>query len=152
MQVFNRLSCARTKRRSLISVFALLAICLVAVHPVSLMASSRTSEAKVKLPTTTKLKASATTVTAGEVLTLTADVLPSKATGKVTAYGAFKATGPWEEIATEPDKNGVAKGSQAIPSDLNENITVYLRSVYNGSKTYASSISNVVKVQIKKKK
>jgi hypothetical protein len=61
MHAFNRLTPVRTQRRSLLSAFALLTICLIAAQPISLLASSRTSDGK-KIATTSKLKASPTTV------------------------------------------------------------------------------------------
>jgi hypothetical protein len=126
---------------------ALLSLCVLALHPIAARASE--SEGK-KIATTINLKVSATTVKAGQTLTLTSDISPSKATGTVTAYGALKSTGPWEAIKSATIKNGVATGSEKIPSSFDETVTVYLKAVYKGSSTYASSSSGIVKVVIEK--
>jgi len=85
----------------------------------------------------------------GQTLTMTGTILPAKATGTVTAYGALKASGPFEAIKAEPVKNGVAQGSEPIPSGFKGTVSVWLKAVYNGSGTYAKSTSNIVQITIK---
>jgi uncharacterized protein YjdB len=131
------------------ALFTLLALSVAAVLPMSSMASDLAG-GKKKIATTIKLKASPTTVAAGQTLTLTADVLPAKATGTVTAYYSYTATGPFEAIESIPVTKGVAKGSQTIPSAFAETEPVWFKVVYNGSSKYASSKSKAVKVNIEK--
>jgi hypothetical protein len=131
----------------LISVFALLAICLVAVHPLLLMASSRTGDGK-KIPTTIKQSLSPNPVTDGDTLTLTANISSSNATGTVSVYYAFSPKGPFEKRKTIAVKNGVAKASQKVEG-YSQTTAVYLKSVYSGSGKYASSTSKVMKLVVK---
>lgn len=138
----------RRKTLKSFALIALLSLSALALNPMASMASER--PASKKTATTIKLKVSATTVKAGQTLTLTADVTPTKATGTVTAYGAFKSSGPWEVIKSESLHNGVAKGSEMIPSGFDATVQIWLKAVYKGSSTYATSTSNVVKVTIEK--
>lgn len=136
---------SRLQTRKPFAILALLILSVLALHPIASMASQRETK---KTATTIKLKVSATKIAAGKTLTLTADISPSKATGTVTAKGAFSPSGPFETIKTEPVKKGVATGSEAIPKGISG--TIYLKAFYNGSSTYATSSSNVVKVVIEK--
>lgn len=136
----------RRKSRRFFALFALISLSAMTFYPMASMAAER--ESTKKTATTIKLKVSATTVKPGNPLTMTGVLTPSKATGTVTAYGSFKSTGPWQAIKTVPVKNGVASGSEDIPKSFKGPLTIYLKAVYNGSATYASSSSNVIKVVI----
>jgi hypothetical protein len=144
MQTFN---CAqiRTQRRNFLSVFALLTICLVAAQPLSLLASSIKTDAKIK--TTTKLKSSVATLKEFSKLTLTATVLPSKATGTVAFYGSPGPGRPYVKLVTHPLVKGVAKAT-ALRILVSGHVT--FKAVYEGSGVYDTSTSNVVPVDITK--
>jgi hypothetical protein len=144
MHVFNRLTETRIHRRSLLSVFALLTICLVAAQPISLLASSRTSDGK-KIHTTTKLKASATTVKENQRFTITATVMPSKAAGKVSLF-IKTPSGSTESGGSTTLRNGTATGHGSLPKAGKYEFKI----VYSGSSTYASSTSNIVTITVEK--
>jgi hypothetical protein len=146
MQTFNRLVEVRTHRRSILSVLALLTICLVAAQPISLLAANRTTDAKIK--TTTKLKPSATTVKEGSKFTLTATVSPSKATGTVAFYGSPAKGRPYIKLVTHPVVGGVAKAPALPITGVNGHVT--FKAVYEGSALYKTSTSNIVPVDITK--
>jgi hypothetical protein len=144
MHAFKGLAPVRTQRRSLLSAFALLTICLIAAQPISLLASSRTIDSK-KIATTSKLKASRTTVKVNKPVTFTVTVTPSKATGRVTLY----AKAPGKHYVAELTRTllgGMVKGS----GEVSEPGTYEIKAVYDGSSKYAPSTSNVVKVKVVK--
>lgn len=145
MQTFNY---ARNPghRRNLLSVFALLIICLVAAQPLSLLASSSKTDAKIK--TITKLKPSATTVKEGSDFTLTATISPSKATGTVAFYGSPAKGRPYIKLVTHPIVGGVSKAPALPITGINGHVT--FKAVYEGSAVYGSSTSNIVPVDITK--
>jgi hypothetical protein len=144
MHAFNYMAPVRTHRRSLLSVFALLTICLVAALPISLQASSWTGGGK-KIPTTTKLKASATTVKENQRFTITVAVTPSKATGKVSLF-IKTPSGSTEFGGSTTLRNGRVTGSGSLPKVGKYKFKI----VYSGSSTYASSTSNIVTITVQK--
>ncbi|MGA2534700.1 MAG: Ig-like domain-containing protein [Terracidiphilus sp.] len=144
MHGFDRFANVRTRRRTLLSAFALLTICLVAAQPLSLMASSRTIDVK-KIPTTTKLKASATSLKVGQPVTITVTVTPSKATGKVS-LSIKTPSGATESGGSTTLRGGMATGKGA----LSEAGTYVFKVIYGGSSTYASSTSNPVTIKVSK--
>lgn len=145
MQTFK---CAqiRTHRRNLLAVFALLTICLVAVQPLPLPASSVKPNAKIK--TTTKLKPSATTVKEGSKFTLTATISPSKATGTVAFYGSPAKGRPYIKLVTHPVVGGISKAPALPITGINGHVT--FKAVYEGTTVYNTSTSNIVPVDITK--
>lgn len=124
---------------------ALAAVCALATCAVPSRASEVDSSKKLS-PTTTKLKASPTTLVENEKVTLTATVSPSKATGTMTLYGRLSSKAPWQKLGSTSLSHGVAKMSGKI--DLAGSFG--LKAVYGGSKTYKGSTSNTVTVTVKK--
>jgi hypothetical protein len=141
MHAFNRLAEVRTQRRSLLSLFALLAICLIALHPLPSMASENARKIGKK-ETKITLKASASVLKQGKKLTLTATVSPSKATGTVTFYSKRAPNLPFLAVEQPTLVNGVAKISGFLGS-LGD---VEFKAVYNGSSAYTKSTSKIVTV------
>lgn len=145
MHAFNPLTQIRPHRRNLLSVFALLTIFLVAAQPLSLLASESHPEHSKKIHTTTKLKVSPTTVKENHKINVTATVTPSKATGTITLY-LMTPSGSVENEGTGTLRNGTVSGS----GSLQKAGKYEFMAVYHGSKTYASSNSNIVTVKVEK--
>jgi hypothetical protein len=135
----------RTRARNFISGLALLTVCLITANPLPSVASQRTVEAKA-VKTTTKLKASATKLHIGGHLTLTATVSSPKATGKMLFYLQDAPGKPFKYFGYLDVHAGVAKGTLTAGGAG----TFEFRAVYQGNKSYESSLSNAVKVVVDK--
>jgi hypothetical protein len=109
------------------------------------MASQRTIEAKA-VKTTTKLKASATKLHVGGHLTLTATVSSPKATGKMAFYLQDAPGKPFKYFGYLDVHAGIAKGTLTAEGAG----TYQFRAVYEGNKSFESSLSNAVKVVVDK--
>lgn len=149
MLVLNRLrnspDTGRVRGSKLISALALLTVCLIAANPL-LSTASENSKELTKKATTTKLKASATTIGEHQKLTLTATVSPSKSTGTVKFYGTRLSDGEHKVLGSSKVAGGVAKLSGFI------GVTGSFKfdAVYGGSSKYDPSTSNSVTVVSKK--
>jgi hypothetical protein len=120
---------------------ALLAICLVAAHPLPSMASENAKKI-VKKETKITLKASASVLKQGHKLTLTATVSPSKATGTVTFYVKRASNLPFRIVEEPTLVHGVTK----ISGFLGSLGAIEFKAVYNGSSAYNKSTSKIVTV------
>jgi hypothetical protein len=134
------------RRARSFSALALLTLCFVALQSLPSMASEWTQDGKIA--TTTKLKASASTVKEGSKLTMTATVSPSKATGTVALYGSPGPGVPYHKLVTHTVVAGVATAIAIHVIDVSGHVT--FKAIYSGSKVYNTSTSNVVPVDITK--
>lgn len=137
----GRIPGVRLQCRRWFSVFALTTICFGAINSVPAHASVRGVD-NAKKSTTTKLKASATSVVKGEKLTLTVTVSPSKATGFAIIYAKVSAGKPYVAIG----KVAVKPGGSKISGDVPDVGTILIKAVYGGSSQYALSTSNIVTI------
>ena len=134
----------RLRAHRTFAAFALLAVFMAAALALPAMASERHVEI-TKTATTTKLQASAKDVKVNQKVVLTVTVTPSKASGKIFLY--IKAPSkPFEAAGTATLVHGVAKGQGSLPKVG----TYKLKVVYEGSKSYKSSVSNPVTVVVQK--
>jgi hypothetical protein len=128
--------------------FALATVCALTICATPSFAAVHIDSSK-KTSTTTKLKVSATTVKAGDAMTVTATVAPSKATGTVSLYGGLAPGKPTELLIKRPLVKGVATGTETVPKEF-AGFTVVIKAVYSGSSKYASSTSSTISVKVTK--
>jgi nitrate reductase NapE component len=134
----------RRRTRRTFAVFALLAVCMVGAFSLPSLASERHVESS-KIPTTTKLKASATKVKVRQLVYFTVTVTPSKAMGMVTIY--VKAPGkPYESAGSRTLHDGVVK----VEGEAGEPGTYEIKAVYKGFGSYEPSTSNIVTIKVEK--
>jgi hypothetical protein len=128
-QSWARVAVARVKgvrlpQRRLLLALALMVTCAVAIANTDIIKGHGT---------TTTLKITAK----GNVLTLTAMVSPSNATGTVT----FQSKSPKDKTFADLGKSSLKAGVASWTFDDGSGKALDIRAVYNGSKTYAASTS-----------
>ncbi len=134
--------------RRFLPTLTLAAVCALTLGALPSFAAVHTDSTK-KTATTTKIKASSTSVKPGQKVTLTVTVTPSKATGSISLYGGIAPGKPTEFLAKHALVNGVAKGTETVPSTF-AGATVVLKAVYTGSSKYATSTSNTISIKVAK--
>lgn len=133
--------------RRILPVITLAALCTFTTCAIPSFAAVHT-DSTTKTATTTKLKVSATTVKAGQSVTATVTVTPSKATGTVSLYGGVAPGKPTTFLVKRSVVNGVAKGTATVPKTF-AGLTLVIKAVYNSNSTkYASSTSNTVSIKV----
>lgn len=125
----------RRRTSGLLLALILIATCASSVPAMAIVRCC----ANPKKPTTTSLKASATSIDYGKKVTLTATVSPSNATGDVTFYSGSK------ELGKSPIIAGVAKLTTTSLPGGEDNITAE----YDGSSKYKGSKSKTVTIHVK---
>jgi hypothetical protein len=120
---------------------ALVTVCAFATCALPSLAAERHLPTKLT-PTTIKLKESSSTIKYDEEYSLSVTVSPSKATGTVIFYWRPVPGSGWDELASLPLVHGAAGGTRKF----NKVGTFEIEAVFQGSKTYEKSTSNVVKV------